>query len=269
MNLQLLSLENDIKFNSFESLFTKSIEALAGKPLKNGKLDYHKQEFLKQYVSHYISIRTLCTTGLRLTYKGQENEISALSSALVLIRACLENYSMFYYIYRDSMEYEDTYFRFWSWFREGLMHRQRMSVDGHEEALHDDKTEIQRIFTELSQKPIHDLLTPKQKKRYLKTGAWCPGKAELLKISGFPETLSNNLYNYFSSHTHPSSTSQLQTSQADFDRSNRTLDYMLNTLFICSGFYLHHYLNTFEDIGKLMNEKDIDLIESWRDLASS
>jgi len=58
--------------------------------------------------------------------KGKENYITALPSVIVLLRACLENYSMFHYIYRASNEIEEKEFKFWSWYREGLINRQRL-----------------------------------------------------------------------------------------------------------------------------------------------
>jgi hypothetical protein len=185
MNFEYLSLEKEIVFNWFESLITKSIEELEGEPLNNGKLDYYKQEFFKQHYTHFVSIRTL-TPGLRLRYKGSENEITALVSVLVLIRASLENYSMFYHIYRDSSDFRDTYFRFWSWFREGLMYRQQLSLNHYSEKLKDEKQEIDRILDELQQHPSYQLLTKKQKERYEKKGAWClSSKRKLLERAGF------------------------------------------------------------------------------------
>jgi hypothetical protein len=77
-------------FNRFETLMMKSIAQLEGKPLENGKLDYFKQELLKQFFAHFVSIRTLAP-GLKLAYKGREDEITALASVAALTRACLEN----------------------------------------------------------------------------------------------------------------------------------------------------------------------------------
>jgi hypothetical protein len=113
MTVDYRSLEKQVLFNWFETLIIKSIAQLEGKPLKDGKLDYFKQELLKQYCTHFISIKTL-SSGLKLVYQGREDEITALASVAVLTRACLENYSLFYYIYRASHDFRDTYFRFWS-----------------------------------------------------------------------------------------------------------------------------------------------------------
>ena len=109
MNLEYISLDKEILFNWFGELITKSIEVLDGKSLKFGKLEYYKQEFFKQYLTHFLSIKIL-TSGLRVHYKGKENEITALASVLVLIRASLENFAMFHHIYRDSSNFQEIYF---------------------------------------------------------------------------------------------------------------------------------------------------------------
>lgn len=266
MNPEYLSLKKEIVFNWFEGLITKSIAQLEGKQLKNGKLDYYKQEFLKQYCTHFISIKNLAS-GLKLIYKGKENEITASASILVLIRASLENYSMFYYIYRDSNDSRDTYFKFWSWFREGLIYRQRFIINQYPEKLKDEKQEIDRILDELQQYSLYQLFTPKQRQKYLKDGKWYfLGKRALLEKAGFSQALSNNCYNFFSSYTHPTSSSHLQTSQADYETSNEITDTMLKALFISSGLYLYNYSMVFDEINKLLNEKDNAFMLSWCEL---
>jgi len=163
MNSEYLLLKKEILFNWHEDLIAKSIAKLEGMKLKSGKLDYYKQEFLKQYHTHFISIKTL-SLGLKLIYKSKEIEISALASILVLIRACLENYSMFYYVYRDSNDHADTYFKFWSWFREGLVQRQRFKVIHFIEKQKDERNQIDSIFDELQKYSLYVSFTQKQKK---------------------------------------------------------------------------------------------------------
>jgi hypothetical protein len=270
MNIEYFSLERKIVFNWFETLITKSIEELEGNPLADGKLDYYKQEIFKQYCTHLISIRTLAG-GLKLIYKGRDDEIAALTSVAVLIRACLENYSMFHHIYVQPSDTQDTYFRFWSWVREGLIYRQRLSVQGHHNSnkLKEEKQEIDRIFDELQSSPFFQLLTPKQQRKYSKDGAWCfLSKRELLENSGFNRALSINYYNVLSSYTHPSFGSHLQTSQADFNASDTLMDTMLKALFICSGLYLRAYCLVFQGLVKLLTENDKDFVNSWCELGS-
>jgi len=268
MNLEFLSLGKELVFNWLGSLITNSIAELEGKPYKNGKLDYYKQEFFKQYCTHFISIRTLAP-GLKLIYKGSEREITALASVLILIRASLENFSMFYHIYRESEDFNDIYFKFWSWFREGLMYRQRLRVNYYPEKLKEERQEIDRILDELKQHRLYRLFTHKQKQKYLKEGTWCfRSKRELLERAGFSKGLSNNCYNYFSSYAHPTSGGHLQTSQADFDTSTEILNTMLNALFICSGLYLHNYSLVFSEIRQLFTQQDEDFVLSWCKLGS-
>ena len=268
MNLDYLSMEKEILFNWFEGLITKSFELLEGKSLNYGKLDYYKQEFFKQYFTHFTSIKTL-TPGLRIHYKSIGNEITALASVLVLIRASLENFAIFHYIYRDSGDFQETYFRFWSWFREGLMHKQRLIINHYPEKLTDDKQEIDRIWNELQVHKSFQLFSRNQKKKYEEKGKWCfLSKQELLERAGFSKPLSNNCYNFFSSYTHPTSSSHLQTAQSDFETSNMILNTMLKPLFICSGLYLHNYSLMFQEVENLLNEKDQDFIGTWCEVGS-
>ena len=271
MTVDYLSLDEPILFNWFETLIMKSIAQLEGKRLTNGKLDCFKQEFLKQYCTHFVSIRTLAP-GLKLAYKGRGDEIIALASVAVLTRACLENYSLFYYIYRDPNDFRDTYFRFWSWFREGLMHRRRYKTSGHAEKREEERQEIDRLFAELQGCPLYQLFTKEQQDKYRKVGSWCfcgkreLARRELLEKAGFSQALSDNCYNFFSSYTHPTSTGHLQTSQADYQTSKANMNTMLKPLFICSALYLHNYWILFQEILNVPNEEDRVFVTSWREL---
>jgi len=270
MTADYLSLDGHILFKWFETLMMESIAQLEGKPLKDGKLDYFKQEFLKQYCTHFISIRTL-SSGLKLVYHGRENEITALASIAVLTRACLENYSLFYYIYRASGDSrDDTYFRFWSWFREGLMCRQRYNMSGHADKREEERQEINRIFAEQQGCPLYQSFTPKQKKRCEKYGEWYScGIAALLQKAGFSEAFSDNFYNFFSSYAHPTSAGHLQTSQADYETSKDLMNAMLKPLFICSGLYLYNYWILLGDILTIVNEEDKAVVTSWAELGNT
>lgn len=266
MNLQYLSLDKELLFNWYEGLITKSISRLEGKKLTDGKIEYYKQEFLKQYYTHFTSIKVLYP-GLKIIYKGKENEITASASILVLIRSCLENYSMFYYIYMHSEAQETIYFKFWSWFREGLISRQRFILSHNIEKQKEEKPQLVNITNELKNHSEFSSFTKKQQKKYLEEGKWyfC-GKRKLLELSGFSKALASNCYNFFSSYTHPTSSSILQTSQANYDDSKQITDAMVKALFIATGLYLHGYSKIFQEIGELYNEKDKDFILSWCEL---
>lgn len=266
MNLQYLSLDKEFLFNWYEDLITKSISRLEGKKLTNGKIEYYKQEFLKQYYTHFVSIKVLYP-GLKVIYKGEENEITASSSILVLIRACLENYSIFYYIYRNANSSEEIYFRFWCWFREGLMSRQRFVLSHMTNEQKSERSQIDEITKELKQRSEFLSFSPKQQKKFLEEGKWYfSGKRYLLELSGFSKALALNCYNFFSSYTHATSSSLLQTSQADFNVSNQITDSMTKALFIATGLYLHNYSATFQEISELYNDKDKEFILTWCEL---
>lgn len=263
MNLQYLSQDKETLFIWFEDLIIKSITCLEGKKLTNGKIEYYTQEFLKQYFTHFASIRSLYP-GLKIIYKGKENEIAASASIHVLMRACLENYSMFYYIYRHEVSQEDIHFKFWSWFREGLINRQRYIAPSGIDKKIDERAEIDDLTNKLREHNKFKLFTNKQQKRYLEDGKWYfVGNRHLLELSGFSKALALNCYNFFSSYTHPTSASIMQTSQADYTISRQITDSMTKAIFSATGLYLYNYSDVFKEVCKIFNDKDKDLIQTW------
>ena len=263
MNIKLLSLDDPILFDWHEKLIEQSISCLEGKKLQHGKVEYYKQELLKQFYTHFVSIKNL-SNGIEIVLKGRSNEISALPSIAVLLRACLENYSMFYYIYRHSNSFEEKEFKFWSWYREGLINRQRLKVYHLKEKQEDERKLVADITSKMKENPFFNKLTDKQQKQYLKSGKWYfEAKRELLWLSGFSELLASNCYNYFSSYTHPTSGSHLQTSQASYEDSVEIQKAMLKSLFISAGLYVHNYSHEFPEVRKKINKKDKEFIESW------
>lgn len=263
MNIELLSLDDSISFNWYEKLIEQSISCLEGKKLQGGKSEYYKQELLKQFFTHFVSIKNL-SKGIGIILKGRPNEISALPSVAVLVRACLENYSMFYYIYRHSNSSDEKEFKFWSWYREGLISRQRLKIYHLKEKQIDERKLVEDITARMKENPFYKKLTDNQQRKYLKYGKWYfEAKRELLCLSGFSESLASNCYNYFSSYTHPSSGSHLQTSQASYEDAVGIQKAMLKSLFISAGLYMHNYSHEFIEVRKEINEKDKEFVESW------
>lgn len=262
MNIELLSLDDSILFNWYGKLIEQSISCLEGKKLQDGKVEYYKQELLKQFFTHFVSIKNL-SNGIEIVLEGRSNEISALPSIAVLVRACLENYAMFYYIYRHSSS-EEKEFKFWSWYREGLISRQRLKVYHLKEKQEDERKLAENITSKMKENPFFKKLTNNQQKQYLKYGKWYFGaNRELLCLSGFSEHLASNCYNYFSSYTHPTSGSHLQTSQASYEDAVEIQKAMLKSLFISAGLYVHNYSLEFPEVRKKINKKDKEFIESW------
>lgn len=270
MNTEFITLESSILFNWFGELIEKSISCLEGKQLSEGKLEYYKQELLKQYFIHFLSIKVL-SSGLKIFLKGKENEISAFPSVIVLLRACLENYSMYHYIYKGSSCSEEQEFKFWSWYREGLMGRQRLDISHEEEKNKqiEEKSSIDEISKDIENNTFFKKLTPNQQNQFSKRGKWLfVSKADLLHYSGFSNSLASNCYNYFSSYTHPTLSSNLQTSQANYDEQMKSQGIMLNALFISAGLYLLNQSKEYNEISVVFKDKDNEFISSWSELGS-
>lgn len=263
MSANYTTFENDILFNWYKSLMDKSISMVTRIQLQNRKVDFYKQEFLKQFFTHFLSIEKL-SKGLEIILDGKENKISALPSVATLVRACIENYSMFYFIYRDSDFHKEREFRFWSWYREGLINRQRFKVKRYTQKKEQEKMTIDGLTEKLMNDEFFLKLSPKKKKQFVTRGKWFfLSKKQLLTLSGFSETLADNFYNYLSSYTHPTSASHLQTSQASYKDSMNMQGIIMKALFISSGLYLHNYSLEFPLITNNFQNEDVDFIQSW------
>ncbi|MEW6519532.1 MAG: hypothetical protein AB1461_08975 [Thermodesulfobacteriota bacterium] len=266
MKIELLDLKKEQIFRWFGDLFSNSISAVEGKKITDGKIEYFKQEFFKQFFVNFKSIQKIYPS-LVLTYKGKEVEISSLASVAVLTRACLENYSIFFYIYRESKNEEDIYFKFWSWYREGLIRRQKFIISHNVEKQKEEKEIIDNLYNELKKFSIYNGFTQKQKNKFESSGKWYfHYKNVLIEKAGFSHALANNCYNFFSSYAHPCSSSQLQTSQADFEASTNIADIVLNGLFISAGLYLQNYSIFFDEVKMIINDKDKEFILTWCEL---
>lgn len=125
MDLHYLNLPDKGLFTWFGNLFVETANSLKGIslskdiPPRERKLDFNKPEFLKTFTVLFQSISTL-SDGIEVVGNNKAETVSAMPAIETLIRACLENYALFHFIYLDSQDAETIRYRFWSWYREGL-----------------------------------------------------------------------------------------------------------------------------------------------------
>ncbi len=268
MNLEYLRLKEELVFNWFETLFIGSIEKVVGKKIDKVRLDYYKQEFIKRFFVHFLSVKKLYS-GVEITYNKKRNQLLLLSAVLTLIRSCLENLSTFNYIYTDTQDFEELEYRFWSWWREGLINRQRYYTEDEESKKKQaiEKEQIEDIYNKMVKTKCFNQLSKKQKEKYKKYGKWHDLSYKgLLSKTGFSDVFANNIYNYLSSYSHPTSTRLLQTSQLDYATAANMQKIMINALFIASALYLHKYKRLFKEIESILSDKDKVFIDSWCEL---
>ena len=267
MDVQYLKLSPSVLFRHYEAILGNLVSGLEGRRLVSSspKLDYYKQEFLKLFLVYMASIRSLYPA-VTVQHKGSRVELSSAPSVLPLLRSALEAYAVYHFIYVDSADEATVDFRFWSWWREGLIRRQ--ALPGLTAETRDKQRaeldSIRAIAQEQAGNAAYQLLTTKQQKRYSSQGTWCMlSKAGLLESAGFSRTYASAIYGHLSTHTHASAGGLLQDSQMHFDTATGMTNTLLHALFAAAACFALSQIRLFPDLGGRLAPVDLELCESW------
>ena len=270
LNLRLLGLPDGNQFKWYEQLLISVANRLAEAAQKVDALDFNKQEFLKTFVVFFQSIKVL-SLGLKVESGGKETQLNALPAIMTLVRACLENYATFYFIYLENKEMDTIRFRFWSWWREGIMRRQKYKAldEQQKKQLQKESMEIAQIASDLRQNDNYNAFTEPQKRAYVAFGRWhYHSKSELLSLAGFSRAFADTIYSHLSSYSHTSSLSQLQTKQASYEIAEKITSTTLKVIFMIAGLYLSGYLELWPQLAAGIGENDREFYLSWCELAA-
>lgn len=269
-DLGFVTLPDREQFSWFGNLLVETINSLKGTPLTQEppwerKVDFHKQEFLKTFAILFNSISTLYD-GIKMAGDNKADIVSAMPATETLVRACLENYALFHFIYVDNEDRDTVRFRFWSWYREGLLYRQeyKATEPSQEEKLVAELAEVRRIRDDLANNPNYLALTVKQQEKYDSKGTWhYHSNADLISRCGFSKNFAHIFYTHLCSFSHVSSTSQLQTSQADFATAQELSSVSVKPLFMTAGFYLRSFVKLFPSVAAKHTDKDKRFYSDW------
>lgn len=274
MNDPMLYLEENKSelFRKFSKIFISMINHRVNQKFKYPKelkFEYYQQEFFKRYFDIFTAVNSNYDS-LNISYNKTIYEISLLPAVMTLIRSCLENYSLFHYIYFNSKDTDETILKFKLWWREGFIRRQSFYTSEKEFLLkkEDERKMIDQYFEEIHQSEYYNQLSKKQQDKLEKHGTWIfKSYRDLLVLAGFDQKSASNIYNYFCSYTHTSSVGLMQTAQANSETKKRMIDTFLNPFFMATGNYLFLYQSLLENYK--MNEKDYELIIAWKEIMKS
>jgi len=145
-DIELTKQDPDTTGNELVDLIFIAGESIKGYKTRKSKLIYYKQEFLNKYLQHFLSILHL-RKGTSFKLANKTKYFYDMSCINVLIRAALETYLLFHHIYIDGKTQEMVKFRFWSWWREGLLTRQsfRLITPEFKKKQDKEKREIEKI----------------------------------------------------------------------------------------------------------------------------
>lgn len=262
-----LKLDTSHQLKWFEDIFVELIEERAGQKVReqeDSKTEYYQQEFLKRYFESFISIKILYE-GAMLEHNSRKYTISLLPAVMTLLRSCLENYALYYYIYLNASSHDETIFRFKCWWREGLIRRQAFQTNESQflNKQGEEKKNIEKLLNEIKNTEFYHKLSKNEKNKLVNNGSWIfKSYKSLLQIAGFSEQTAANIYGYFSSFAHTSSAGLMQTAQADISVKKEMQEALIKPFLMATGSYLLHFSRSIES--SVLKSKDLEFLSAWQ-----
>jgi len=230
------------------------------------KVEYYKHEFFKKMFRHSVSVSSL-SRGTLIRFSDIEFESKDISAINLILRSSLEAFLLFHYIYADPTTTGLTRFRFFGWWREGLITRTKYSIPGVdvEQVRKRDLAEIEAIEKDLRTTKEYADLTPNQKISFEKNGNWkWAGWKEMLKKTKFSAAYKENVYSFLSSYAHSESVSLIQVKAMEHENKiDQFIKNSINMLVVINTVFLQYYWDSLDlkDIG--MPDNDLNFIETW------
>lgn len=182
--------------------------------------------------SHLVHIDTLITKiifhsntifhllngiDLEVTPLNFKTKILDIPSLCVLLRAQLENYLIFDFIYCQPQNKEETMFRYNNWLYAGYISRKDIPAysEPAKKMKDSDLVEIERLKQLIQNSKYFLTLTDKQQKNLIKNGNDRLSKSwvNIMLASGFGPRIPDTLYKFISSYAHSSSGSIFNISE--------------------------------------------------------
>ncbi|MBK7132260.1 MAG: hypothetical protein IPH69_05360 [Bacteroidales bacterium] len=171
---KVVDIEKEIESISkiIDSLITVQQSVVDAKP----KLDDWKSyldSLTTKFILHSSSIVTLAKgTYIKSEFLKKEIKLLDTPTMLVIIRAQLECFLMFHFIYVDPKTDQEKEFRYWNWKYDNLKMRSKISprtieIKNQQKA---DNIEIAQLKTKISESPFLMRFTKDQRKNILNKG---------------------------------------------------------------------------------------------------
>ena len=223
----------------------------------------YKHEIFVKFTYCIMTIEKLYE-GYTEKYENKNIKIIDYSSIIVLIRAAFETFLQYYYIYHDSNNNEEISYRFMCWFIDGMNQRQLYET---KKAEHQDKVRSEQalinniiekiketdVYKNLSKEQKNDLITQKRFRR--------PSWSSIAEKVGFDKVWMKEIYQFYSTYSHTSSSSILQFKGFRKDGYD-IISYIITHLFSFTSLFLDYYCKDFNIRNDLVAENN-ELIEAW------
>ncbi|MRS05021.1 hypothetical protein EG832_17675, partial [bacterium] len=205
--MSIMNIEQE--YQELIQLYIQIGEAVKGEalPAEDAWL-YDTEQLAAKLLSHVLSLFYLYhgtnlerVTPLRIAFFD-------FPSALVLLRAALETYLTFYYIFIDPQDVTEKRFRYKVWKLGGYFEKQKLSpiirTGELREVLMSERTAMKQFLEEIMQDPLYLQLSSELQRRVRENGDWKlkRGWKTLAGTAGFDKEAFGCLYSYLCSHSH-------------------------------------------------------------------
>ncbi len=265
VNVKLIKRNEEEICEDLLSIAFSVSDSIKGIPTGGEKLENYKETFLIKYFDHFISIMYL-RKNTYFKFLGKIKSFYDMSSINVLLRAALETHMLFYYIYKDCNDPDIIKYRFWNWWREGLITRQKFTVMDEEDIKKKkkEKKEIDIITKRIINTNHYKSLSDKQKKKINTGKKWVfePRKDLIIK-SGFSNYLGNHIYSFLSGYAHSESMSLMQIAEIpSSDDAKKLNTIMITILFMSFALFMDSFISLFPNTDFSLSDNNKDLVET-------
>ena len=226
----------------------------------------YQHEIFVKYVFHINSLLSIFN-GTNIYINSKYVKYLDYPSIITLIRASLETFLTYYYIFIDPKNDDENIFRYNNWFIDGLNKRQKMEV-GFDENLKkvqmSEKLNIEECIKIIKSTDAYKRLSQKEKDRIDKDKMFKrPGWSEIFRLTGVSEYWAKTFYSYFSSYAHSTSSCIIQLNTARTDKSSgKILMMCIHFSLIITSMFIDRYCKDF-NVGERMENEKKKSIEAW------
>jgi hypothetical protein len=236
-------------------LFFRIVDANAG-PINSvdGKDINHyvwAEDIATKYFQHASSILYLSRKTKLSDFPSAPLEFTDSASIFVLVRASLETFLTFYYVFVEPKDSDEQNLRCWVWRAAGLTTRQQFPIQHIKEfkqQLSEEKGKAEELYRMIETNSAYLQLNRSDKKKIL-NGDWrLKSWSEIAQSAGLAKDLPMNkgIYKYLCEHAHCGSISAAQTKQASLNKEQeRLIQFIFHYMPIVTANFIHGYCQLF------------------------
>ena len=193
----------------------------------------------------------------------------------VLVRAMLESFLVFYYVFVDPENKDEESFRYHCWLYKDLMERQKFPVRSPEgkKRLKAEETVVSDIKGKIQASTSYANLTLKQKQSLIEGYEWrFKGWKKIALSTGLSEVHSDAFYTYLCSYAHAGSLSVLQMRQCETASHQQELvGATMGLAMICIAYMTKDYCTYFPKSCSVLekDEHHKSKIQMWTEIGAS